>query len=139
MVKAIGDAPYFRWFDSGDIYSAKLADKILEVIKRTPNCKHWIPTRSHKVAKLKPAISRLKKERNASVRYSADKIGRFNKAVHGSVVFAGEKPDNSFLCEAYTRGGECGDCRACWDTNIKTIAYPTHGANMNKVVRGLAA
>ena len=42
MVKALDSDRYFRWFDSGDVYTLALAEKILEVMKRTPWVKHKI-------------------------------------------------------------------------------------------------
>jgi hypothetical protein len=132
MIEAIKDDAYFRWFDSGDVFSSRLAEKMLKVMKYTPNTQHWVPTRSHKVMKIKQYLSMMKRMPNASVRYSSDRVNRFNKRLHGSVVSS--KPlDNTFECKAYTRGGQCGDCRACWDKTIKTIAYPAHGYGMKRI------
>ena len=36
MVQALDNSRYFRWFDSGDLYSVKLAEKIKLVMERTP-------------------------------------------------------------------------------------------------------
>ncbi len=36
MVKALDNERFFRWFDSGDLYALGLAEKVLEVMKRTP-------------------------------------------------------------------------------------------------------
>jgi hypothetical protein len=44
MVAALENDRYFRWLDSGDLYSLALAEKVLEVMQRTPWCKHWLPT-----------------------------------------------------------------------------------------------
>ena len=43
MVAALDADRYFRWFDSGDMYTLGLAEKMLEVMTRTPWCKHWLP------------------------------------------------------------------------------------------------
>jgi hypothetical protein len=51
MVSELDSDRYFRWFDSGDVYDIRLARKIYEVMKRTPWCHHWLPTRMHKFAK----------------------------------------------------------------------------------------
>ena len=108
-------------------------------MRRTPNTQHWLPTRSHKIPKIKFWLTKMRRLPNVAVRYSSDKIDQFNKRVHGSVV-ATEKwllpwhHRDVTICEAYTRGGKCGDCRACWDKSIKTIAYPAHGATMLKKI-----
>ena len=49
MIASLDNDRYFRWFDSGDVYHPLLATKMLLVMKGTPWCKHWLPTRSHKV------------------------------------------------------------------------------------------
>ena len=48
MVSALAKQTHFRWFDSGDMYSVTLAERILEIMKRTPHVKHWLPTRMHR-------------------------------------------------------------------------------------------
>jgi hypothetical protein len=154
MVKAIGKAKYFRWFDSGDVYAVELAEKIRLVIKATPNCLHWLPTRAHKdngilsvyrrmttttwemkcstgKPKIKPNMDYLP---NAIIRYSSDSVNGVrlsNKMGLNSVIIQAEddfKPEKGYsLCRAYTRGGSCGDCRACWSDKVDTIAYVYHG------------
>ena len=48
---------------------------------------------------------------------------------------AEQVPDGATLCEAYSRGGKCSGCRACWDKSVATIAYPAHGAKMARVIK----
>lgn len=127
---------YFRWFDSGDVYHPDLAVKIYQIMKATPKVKHWLPTRSYKVPKIKETLEEMKLLPNVMVRYSADSITGEYDAIHGSVVI----PDSDFKtkakkCEAYERDGKCGDCRACWSKKVKVIAYPTHGVKMKTVLR----
>lgn len=55
---------------------------------------------------------------------------------HGSTVIAhADNPTDAFMCGAYDRDGKCGDCRACWDKNVKVVAYPAHGLSMMAKVR----
>ena len=73
---------------------------------------------------------------NAVVRFSSDSVtGETVAGPTTSTIFSDEKqlPDNAFICQAYTRGGKCADCRACWDKNIPVIAYPGHGSKMLKI------
>jgi len=56
MVQALDSSRYFRWFDSGDMYDLRLAERILMVMVRTPWVKHWLPTRMHKFDKFKSVI-----------------------------------------------------------------------------------
>ena len=47
----LNDYRFFRWFDSGDVYTEKLAEKIYNIMQATPWCKHWLPTRSFKIGR----------------------------------------------------------------------------------------
>jgi hypothetical protein len=130
MVQALDTERYFRWFDSGDVYSAALAQKIYEVIRRTPWCKHWLPTKSYTIPKIRYWLDRIKSLPNASVRYSSPSTHGEYTEEHGSVVVQ-EVTDlagwnNAVACEAYTRGGKCDSCRACWDKDVSLILYPLH-------------
>jgi len=139
MVAALDSDRYFRWFDSGDVYTLALAEKILEVMIRTPWCKHWLPTRMHKFPKFRMVLDQMRALENVSVRFSSDSvIGEYIDGLHGSVI----GPDAvSFqaragvsLCRAYEHNGTCSGCRACWDKSVDLIAYPAHGAKMSKVI-----
>ena len=59
MVAELDNDRYFRWFDSGDVYHIGLANKILEVMQRTPWCNHWLPTRMHKFDKFVPVLDAM--------------------------------------------------------------------------------
>ena len=142
MVQALENDRFFRWFDSGDMYTLGLAEKILEVMRLTPWCKHWLPTRMHKFPKFSLVLQEMKSLENVSVRFSSDSVsGKYTKNLHGSVIVA--DPDQTTkamtLCRAYENAGKCSGCRACWDRSVKVIAYPAHGKKMNKVIQILKA
>jgi hypothetical protein len=142
MVSALQNDRYFRWFDSGDMYTLGLAEKILEVMRLTPWCSHWMPTRMHKFPKFSLVLQEMRALPNVSVRFSSDSVnGQFTKGLHGSVIVA--DPDQTTktmtLCRAYENAGKCSGCRACWDRSVKVIAYPAHGRKMNKVIQILKA
>lgn len=136
MVKAIGRAKYFRWFDSGDVYCAELAEKILSVMTLTPGCSHWIPSRMYKIPAVATVLNNMNKLGNVVARFSSDAIdgSRVKGAAASSTILQSAddfKPAKGYsLCRAYTRKGKCADCRACWSKDIHTIAYALHG---NKV------
>lgn len=136
MVQELDADRYFRWFDSGDMYALGLAEKMLDVMIRTPWCMHWVPTRMHKFPKFRDVLQRMQALPNVMVRFSSDSVtGEYIPGTHGSVIV----PDASFktdakLCRAYEHGGKCNKCRACWDKSIPVIAYPAHGAKMAKII-----
>jgi hypothetical protein len=137
MVRELDKDRFFRWFDSGDIYDARLAAKILEVMTLTPWVKHWLPTRMVKFSKFKTIIAKMQALDNVSVRFSSDSVmGEFKPGVHGSTIVpdATNVPDGATLCEAYSYNGKCNGCRACYDKTIPVIAYPAHGKGMKKVI-----
>lgn len=129
---------YFRWFDSGDMYSVELALKIFEVMVRTPGVSHWLPTRMAKFPKFASILARMEALPNVKVRFSADSIdGTYTPGVHGSTITpdASQIPAGASLCGAYSRSGVCSGCRACYSKDVAVIAYPAHGAKMAKVIR----
>lgn len=136
MVDQLDNDRYFRWFDSGDMYSLRLAFKIYEVMWRTPWVKHWIPTRMHKFAKFKTIIEHMKALPNVSVRLSSDSVTGEFEAHHGSTIIpeGNTIPKGVSVCHAYENNGKCGTCRKCWDKSIPVIGYIAHGKKMERVI-----
>jgi len=141
MVLSLDSSRYFRWFDSGDMYSIDLANKILAVMKATPWCKHWMPTRMHKFAKFAKVIAKMQTLPNVVVRFSSDSVqGQLVDGVTTSTIFSEESqlPDNATICRAYEHEGKCNGCRACYSKDVPLIAYKSHGVKMAKVIKILA-
>ena len=134
MVQALESQRYFRWFDSGDMYSLQLAEKILDVMARTPWVKHWLPTRMAKFPKFAGVLARMRALPIVSVRFSSDSITGEHGAEHGSVIVqhAEDAPEGSAVCRAYEHGGKCNGCRACWNTDVRVVAYVAHGKKIAK-------
>ncbi len=138
MVAELNKDRFFRWFDSGDMYTLALAEKILEVMKRTPWVSHWLPTRMYKFPKFRQVLADMQALPNVSVRFSSDSItGQYTKKLHGSVIIptAADIEPGMTLCRAYENEGKCSGCRACYDKKVKVIAYPAHGKTMHKVIK----
>ena len=138
MVAELSKDTHFRWFDSGDMYSLGLAEKMLEVMQRTPWCKHWLPTRMHKFPKFALVLRAMAQLDNVMVRPSSDSlVGEYIPGLHGSVIVPDSRvnPDMVTLCRAYENEGKCNGCRACYDKSIPVIAYPAHGAKIGKIIR----
>jgi hypothetical protein len=137
MVAELDNDRYFRWFDSGDVYSVKLARKILDVMKATPWVKHWLPTRMHKFTKFHAVFTEMEALPNVVVRYSSDSVtgetvsGRNSSTIVPRIDW---KQQGLQVCESSTRAGKCGPCRACWNRDIAVIAYPAHGKKMLKLI-----
>lgn len=111
---------YFRWHDSGDVQSPEHLFKIFEVCKLTPAVKHWMPTReawTKKYEHLAPA--------NLTIRFSATMVDQEAPASWRNTSTVTTDPAQA-TCPAPKQDNACGDCRACWDPNIKNVAYLAH-------------
>ena len=115
---------FHRWFDSGDLQSIWHLAQIFEVCNLTPHIKYWLATREYKI------ISQIKYEdipKNLCLRVSAIKTDspppKFWKWT--STVHKNKKPIG-YECPAYKQGGECKDCRACWNHKVKQVSYKEH-------------
>jgi len=131
MVAELDNDRYFRWFDSGDVYSLKLAEKILAVMVATT------PTRMHKFVKFHGVFAAMESLPNVVVRYSSDSVtGEVVAGRNTSTIVASLDSGNGSLtvCKASTRGGKCDRCRACWNKAVPVIAYPAHGKTMLKLI-----
>ena len=110
---------FFRWHDSGDIQSLKHLAKIFKVARLTPDVNHWLPTRE---AWVKPYLSRAPK--NLVIRFSMPMVDQpaAESWSHTSTVVSG--PGRT--CPAPDQDNKCLSCRACWDPNVKNVAYGKH-------------
>ena len=140
MVAELDNDRYFRWFDSGDMYSLKLAEKIYDVMVATPWTRHWLPTRMHKFAKFADILAKMEALPNVVVRLSSDSIN--GDIIAGNTTSTiiptiSHKKPKMTICEAYERDGKCATCRACWDKDVEVVAYVAHGRKMAKQIKDL--
>ena len=120
MVALISGHEYFRWHDSGDIQSVEHLKRIFEVCKRTPDTKHWMPTREARFLRLMdPDII----PSNLIIRMSSHMIDQ------GPVTFwpwTSTVSTQAKTCPAADQGNKCQSCRACWDRKVANVTYPKH-------------
>jgi hypothetical protein len=141
MVWSLENSRYFRWFDSGDMYSHDLAWKIFQVMEKTPHVKHWLPTRMYKFKKFKDVLERMQSLPNVVVRFSSDSVtGEVIEGLNTSTIISHESQLKNVdgICQAYKHEGKCNGCRACWDKSVKVIGYQAHGVKMAKVIKIVA-
>ena len=138
MVYTLRKQKHFRWFDSGDMYSLSLAEKMLKVMELTPGTKHWLPTRMAKFLKFSAVLAAMQALPNVMVRFSSDAVdGTYTEGVHGSTILPEGMavPAGVTECAAPQQSGKCLDCRACYDKSVAVIGYRAHGRKMAKVIR----
>ena len=117
---------YFRWFDSGDIYDMAMLEKIVCICQKTPEIKHWLPTREVKIVSDYLKIYKEFPE-NLVVRVSAPMVDgeplksfRWTSTVHDKIKPIG------YDCPSRFQQNKCMDCRACWDKRVKNVSYHKH-------------
>ena len=119
MVTLISGEEVFRWHDSGDLQSVQHLKNIFEVCNKTPETRHWLPTREAKFLPLNTDSI----PKNLIIRMSSHRIDQ--KPVKfwpwTSTVSTG-----AFTCPASKQGNECKSCRNCWDRSIANVSYPKH-------------
>ena len=118
IVTQIKRQKYFRWHDAGDVQDVQHLNKIYEVCRLTPDTRHWMPTRE---AWIKDHLD--SKPDNLVIRFSAPMI---DQAAPASWPNSSEVVTEGATCPAPQQGNSCGDCRNCWNPEIKTIKYGKH-------------
>ena len=121
MAALIKKHKYFRWHDAGDIQDAVHLQKIFRVCELTPETKHWIPTREAQFLK---DIDPETVPKNLIIRMSSHMVdqGPVKFWPWTSTVTSGQDAS----CPAPTQGGQCKDCRACWDRSTANVCYGKH-------------
>jgi len=117
---------YMRLHDAGDLQGVWHLEKIVEVCRRLPHIKFWLPTREYGIVaqylrdnsfpeNLTVRLSSLMLEGNPPEAIAK----RFNLTTSGV-------SKSGFTCPSSKQAGKCGDCRACWNKSISNVNYKQH-------------
>lgn len=115
-----------RWHDSGDVRSPRHLGAIVEVARRNPDWRFWLPTKEYAI--VRSFVAQWDIPSNLTIRVSMPRQGQApleiwtDLGVLTSTVDSGE----GFRCPARNQGNVCGDCRACWDGSVANTDYPKH-------------
>ena len=122
MAVLIKGKKFFRWHDSGDLQGPEHLKKIFEVCKLTPGTSHWLPTQERKFLPLSGSTI----PKNLMIRLSNAKNDTKpgNAWPFWSTVVT--TPRAGHVCPAPEQGNTCGDCRACWNKDVKEVQYKIH-------------
>lgn len=125
MVLLIRNYVYFRWHDSGDIQDLEHLIKICDVARRTPDTKHWLPTRERSI--VNTYLAQHTVPDNLIIRISATLIDNEppDTPLPTSTVHHTSDPVGH-ACPARQQNNECGLCRACWNPAIANVSYQKH-------------
>jgi len=128
MVRLMRGLPYFRWHDTGDVYSRAYWACICAIAERCPETRFWLPTKEY-------GLLGEKHPGNLMVRFSAPLIDTDARHVermarryrHISTV---STHDSEYRCrstEGVDRSGVhlqmCNECRDCWDDTVPIVDY----------------
>lgn len=129
MTLLVGRQEYFRWHDSGDVFSLAYLELIVDVVAATPQTRHWLPTRElltvrqyqRKHGAFPSNLTvRLSLPRVDATLADAGKVAA-SFGLTTSTVTTGQPS-----CVAPTQNNECRDCRACWDGSVSNVSYREH-------------
>ena len=117
---------FHRWHDSGDVRDARHLGAIVEIARRNPDWRFWLPTKEYEI--VRNFVAQWDVPSNLVIRVSMPREGQAPTGIwrsnrfRTSTVSSGE----GFGCPARNQGNECGTCRACWDGSIPNTDYPKH-------------
>lgn len=120
---------HHRWHDSGDLQSDRHLSMIISVAQALPEIKFWLPTKERAIVKrARKAMGKVRGfPPNLCIRESAAMLDeRLKSPYPNSMVITGETNEHVWICPAPHQNNACGTCRACWDTQLKTVAYIKH-------------
>ena len=136
MVKIIWNQEYFRWHDSGDLQGAWHFALIVEVARRTPHVRHWIPTREYRMvtdydgdipANLAVRLSGHMVDGPAPTNLGFPTSTVVTDGTHDCFANSQWKNGTRGHCSGMNEvTGQWEDCRKCWDTDNANTAYPKH-------------
>jgi hypothetical protein len=129
MVTLVKRDTHFRWHDSGDIFHPDYLALIIEVVRRTPETQHWLPTQEAGMVRDWIRANGPLPE-NLTVRVSMKRVDMAPDLITATGRALG-LPTSSVsttapTCPASKQGNACLDCRACWDRSVPHVAYAKH-------------
>lgn len=116
---------FFRWHDSGDLQSVDHLKSIVFIAACLPHIKFWLPTKEKAMLKQYKAAGGIFPD-NLMVRLSMPMIDMapIETDFLTSTVHTAEPI--GFECNAYKQQGQCLECRACWNAEVKNVSYKKH-------------
>lgn len=106
-----------------DLQGVHHLENIITVARHVPDVRIWLPTREYEVVRACADII----PDNLTVRVSAHQVDGEPPSwwPTTSTVISAREPGTS-VCPAPEQGGRCGECRACWDKDVRNVAYRRH-------------
>lgn len=125
QIASTGDL-YFRWHDSGDLQNFQHLLNIVTIAENLPNVNFWLPTREKGlVVQYMRAFGRFPK--NLCVRLSSAMVdAKPLPGFENTSTVHSDGTGHGVECPAYRQGNKCGECRNCWNKDVKNVSYRKH-------------
>jgi hypothetical protein len=123
---------YFRWHDAGDLQSIQHLAEIVKIAQLCPDVSFWLPTREYRiVAEYRKLYGDDSIPANLVIRLSAHMVGGKapsfpNPLTISTVSITGTEYESAHNCPAPLQDNSCGDCRACWSSDVPHVDYHLH-------------
>ena len=114
MVVLVSKHQWFRWHDSGDLQSVEHLRKICDT-------HHWLPTREVTIVR-DYLEAHGPVPANLVVRVSSPMVDGPPLPYPNTSTVVSE----GATCPAPQQDNKCGDCRACWNKEVKNVSYHKH-------------
>jgi Gene product 88 len=131
LINATNSNNYFRFFDSGDLQSARMLKNICKIAENLPHIKFWLPTKEYSLVFNFAKHNKIPD--NLIIRLSAYMIDQpipnavREKAKKYGFVFSEVTRDLSKMtCPSKFQQNKCLTCRNCWDKTVETVTYKAH-------------
>lgn len=135
--KQCAKVPYFRVFDSGDLWNEQMLKDWIEVAYRCPSVSFWLASRERHM--IRAVMKQTTVPENLVIRVSGDMLdgpapsGFANTSRVSTIrskdtwrMLAAVNSNETTFCPAPLQGNRCGECRACWDSEVRTVVYRMH-------------
>jgi hypothetical protein len=118
----------FRWHDSGDLQSVSHLAKIVDIARRLPRIRFWLPTRERTMVREYLRENQQGFPANLVVRLSVPMIGQIPARgfAPAGVLTSTVGVAYGRECPAPKQGNACGNCRSCWDPKVGNVSYKKH-------------
>lgn len=127
LIQNLDSWGFFRWFDSGDLQSLEMLERIVAVAVSLPKVKFWLPTKEYGF------ISEFIKKHGAFPKNLTVRLSGYLMDGNSPVVLArnlgvqtSAVSEQGFTCPASFQGNKCLTCRDCWNKKIETVTYKKH-------------
>jgi len=131
--KVIQKTKVFRWFDSGDLQGEEMLEDINEIAWRVRDVRFWLPTKEYVVVnnyseEVAPNLNIRISHPKLNSSYPNSAFADYVKSYIYKKDRLDEAPSGAKVCPATVPGNPrvCGDCRNCWDKDVKEVVYIYH-------------